>query len=92
MTPPPAPRVDKPVASGEGYMRINSKPATKIAIDGKDTGLWTPQLHLRLNSGMHRVTLSNPQFVLSESYNIEVKPGETQTVVKDLRPKGGEEE
>ena len=88
MAKPAAP--PKPV--GEGYMRIGSKPWTRIIVDGKDTGLITPQTHLRINAGTHKVTLTNPQFGVSETFNVEIRSGQTETVVKDLRPKSVEEE
>jgi hypothetical protein len=79
---------DAPRASGsEGYLRLGSKPWTKIAIDGRDTGQTTPQPRLRLPAGTHRVTLTNPQFGIAETFAVEIRAGETETVVKDLRPK-----
>ena len=82
-------------AGGEGYLRIGSKPWTKIAVDGKDTGKTTPQPSLRLSAGTHRITLSNPQFGISQTFTVDVKPGATETIIKDLRPAstgGGEED
>ena len=78
--------------SGEGYLRIGSKPWARIIVDGKDTGLVTPQTHLRLNAGTHKVTLTNPQFGVNDTFAIDVKAGQTETIVKDLRPKAIEED
>ena len=83
--PPPAPKAT------EGFLRLGSKPWTKIAVDGRDTDLRTPQQHLRLTAGTHRVTLSNPQFGVEETFTVEILGGETETVNKDLRPKIEEE-
>jgi hypothetical protein len=82
---------EKPAGAGEGYLRIGSKPWTKISVDGKDTGLTTPQTHLKLSAGNHKVTLTNPQFSIKETFTVEIKGGETETVIKDLRPPGGDE-
>ena len=92
----PAPDEDDPVTpsrpvaasgGGEGYLRINSKPWTNITIDGKDSGLHTPQTQLKLPAGSHRVQLANPQFGVRETFSVDIKPGATETVVKDFRPK-----
>ena len=92
----PAPEEDDPVmptrpaaasSGGEGYLRINSKPWTNITIDGKDSGLHTPQTQLKLPAGTHRVQLANPQFGVRETFSVDIKPGATETVVKDFRPK-----
>jgi serine/threonine protein kinase len=84
----PAPRASERASSGgEGYLRINSKPWTNISIDGKDTGLHTPQTQLKLSAGSHRVMLANPQFGIRETFSVTIGAGLTETVIKDLRPK-----
>jgi serine/threonine protein kinase len=87
----PAP-VEKPVekASGEGWLRLGSKPWTNISVDGKDTGLHTPQTKIKLTPGSHRITLTNPQFNIKETFSVDIKAGETETVIKDLRQQGSD--
>jgi len=85
---PAAKPAKAPVAAGDGYLRLGSKPWTNIAVDGKDSGLHTPQTQMRLTAGSHRVTLTNPQFNIKETFSVEIKAGETATVIKDLRPQG----
>jgi len=82
-----APPEEKKSAGGEGYLRLGSKPWTNIAVDGKDTGLHTPQTQMKLGAGSHRVTLANPQFNIKETFSVDIKAGETVTLIKDLRPK-----
>jgi eukaryotic-like serine/threonine-protein kinase len=79
-----------PSASGEGWLRLGSKPWTNIVVDGKETGLHTPQTHLKLAAGSHRITLTNPQFSIKETFSVDIKSGETETVIKDLRPQGND--
>ena len=96
----PKPPADKPPdkssapassgGGGEGWLRLGSKPWTNIIVDGKETGLHTPQTHLKLGAGSHRITLTNPQFNIKETFSVEIKSGETETVIKDLRPQGGD--
>ncbi len=79
------PRAPAPVATGNfGYLRVNSKPWTKIIVDGVDTGLNTPQTSYRLTPGTHKLTLFNPQFNIKETFTITLNAGETQTVIKDF--------
>jgi hypothetical protein len=83
----PAPAVaSKPSGGAEGFLRLGSKPWTNISVDGKDTGLHTPQTKIKLGAGSHRITLTNPQFNIKETFSVDIKPGETETVIKDLRP------
>jgi serine/threonine protein kinase len=85
----PAPS-EKSAAAGDGWLRLGSKPSTSISVDGKDTGLHTPQTKLKLSAGGHRITLANPQFSIKESFTVDIKAGETETVIKDLRQQGGD--
>ena len=80
----------EPAATGSGFLRIGSKPWTTIALDGKDTGLHTPQTQMKVAAGSHRITLSNPQFKIRQTFSVDIKAGETITVIKDLRPQGGD--
>lgn len=77
---------DTPVATAAqgnfGYLRINSRPWSKIIVDGLDTGLNTPQISYRVTPGTHQVTLYNPQFNIRETITIRVGAGETATITK----------
>jgi serine/threonine protein kinase len=87
----PVPRLaEKPAiaGAGEGYLRLGSRPWTNITVDGKDTGLHTPQTHMKLPAGSHRITLANPQFGVKETFSVEISAGATETIIKDLRPAG----
>ena len=81
-----------PSGSGEGYLRLGSKPWTNILVDGKETGLHTPQTHLKLAAGAHRITLINAQFNIKETFSVDIKAGETETVIKDLRQQGANDD
>jgi hypothetical protein len=78
-------------AAGEGYLRIGSKPWTNIAVDGKDTGLHTPQTKMKLPVGSHRISLTNPQFNIKETFSVDSRVDQTETVIKDLRPQGSDD-
>ena len=68
-----------------GYLRINSRPWSKIIVDGLDTGLNTPQTSYRVTPGTHQVTLYNPQFNIRETITIRVGAGETATITKTFQ-------
>jgi hypothetical protein len=50
------------VAKGEGTLLLGSKPPCDIFIDGKATGMQTPQRDIKLPSGKHKITLVNNEF------------------------------
>jgi serine/threonine protein kinase len=79
------PPVDKPpVAKGEGTLLLGAKPPCEIFIDGRNTGLKTPQRDLKLSAGKHKITLLNNEFGIKESFSIEIKPDEQTKVTKDF--------
>jgi hypothetical protein len=85
--PPPAP-VRKarpaPAAQLDGALGIMAKPPCRIFIDGRDTGQKTPQASISLKAGRHRITLVNDEFALKDSFVVEIQPGETVKMMKDL--------
>jgi len=79
--PAPAP------TGGAALLMIGSKPPCDIVVDGKRTGLTTPQRALKLTPGPHKVTLVNKQYGISESFTVTAKAGAPVKVVKDLTAK-----
>jgi hypothetical protein len=77
--------VDKPdvVKAGNGVLKLGSKPRCEIYIDGSSTGLFTPQLNLKLASGKHRVTLVNNEFGIRETFAVDIKADDATKVTKD---------
>ena len=65
-----------------GLLQVNSKPWTRIAIDGRDTGLNTPQLSIRLPVGRHQVTLSNTKFNINKTFAVTVRADRPTRVIK----------
>jgi len=86
--PAPTARATKsqPAAgSGTGTLRLNTRPWSRISIDGVPRGN-TPQMNLQLSAGTHTITLSNPEFGLTKELVVTIKPGETVTRVLTLGP------
>jgi hypothetical protein len=63
--------------AGSGFLGVNSRPAAKIVIDGKDTGLFTPQAAIKLSAGVHRVTLINEEQSITRNFRVTIAPDET---------------
>ena len=80
------PPVDKPppAAKGEGTLQLGAKPPCEIFIDGRNTGLKTPQREIKLSAGKHKITLLNNEFGIKESFTVEIKADEPTKLVKDF--------
>jgi hypothetical protein len=80
--PSRAGRVREPV--GEGTLMISSKPPCEIAIDGRATGLTTPQRAIALPAGSHKITLRNPEKSIRKTLTVEIAPNATEKIIEDL--------
>ncbi len=78
-TPPPVPR---PLAMGT--LLVNSNPWTKIFIDGRDTGLTTPQKRIPLPAGRHSITLKNAKFNVNQVIQVTIRPGQPTKVIRNF--------
>jgi hypothetical protein len=79
----------KPEAVTPGSLRVGSKPWTQIIVDGKETGLTTPQV-LPLSPGLHRIKLVNPEYGIEKSFTVEIHSGESLTrTFNNLADEGG---
>jgi hypothetical protein len=93
VTPSPKPKASAPMQSataavgggGMGTLRVNTRPWSQVSIDGKAIGN-TPQMNLQLRAGTHTVVLSNPDFGVTKSLVVTIKPDETVTRVLTLAP------
>ena len=79
----PKPRVAaQPKPRGMGTLLINSNPWTRIIIDGKYTGLTTPQRSIPLPAGRHVVTLRNPAFGIDVDIPVVVRAGKRTKIIR----------
>lgn len=77
-------RASSAAASGKtGTLRLNSRPWSQVAVDGKPVGN-TPQQNLQLSAGKHKIQLSNTQLGLNKTVSVTIKAGETLTHVVNL--------
>ncbi len=71
------------VAKGSGTLLLGSKPPCDIYIDGKDTGMQTPQRDIKLSAGKHRITLVNNEFGIKETFTVDIKADAVEKQIKD---------
>src|SRR5262249_20526192 len=70
-------------SKGQGVLVLGSKPPCDIAIDGNTTGLHTPQKDIKLPVGRHRITLSNAEFGINETFTVDIKADTPEKLIKD---------
>jgi hypothetical protein len=63
---------------------ISSKPPCEIVIDGKPTGLTTPQRSIALAAGAHKITLINRENDLRKTITVQITASATEKVIEDL--------
>jgi hypothetical protein len=71
-------------ATGDGILMINAKPPCEILVDGKATGLTTPQRAMSLPVGTHQVTLVNAQYGIRKKLSVTISAGKATKVIQDL--------
>jgi len=81
-----APKASPPSGGGErrdGYLNINSIPASTCFLDGKSLGS-TPRLRVLVSAGSHTVKFRNPDLDSTKSVVVNVRVGETRLAVAKL--------
>ena len=81
-----APPAEQAVAApaGAGVLMISSKPPCEIVIDGKPTGLTTPQREIPLPAGAHKVTLVNKAERIHKTISVQITADQPTKVIQDL--------
>ncbi|HEX3759089.1 MAG TPA: hypothetical protein VHW23_10300, partial [Kofleriaceae bacterium] len=77
-------RADAP--AGQGTLMISAKPPCEIVIDGRATGLTTPQRSIALAAGSHRITLLNSEKSIRKVVNVQIVANTTAKIIEDLMP------
>jgi hypothetical protein len=75
-------RAEPPV--GQGTLMISSKPPCEIVIDGRTTGLTTPQRSIALSAGSHRITLLNSEKSIHRIVSVQIIANTTAKIIEDL--------
>ena len=86
--PAPAPAAKaKPMVAeegGEGTLMVSSKPPCDIIIDGKPTGLTTPQRSISLAAGVHKVTFVNDAEKIKKTVSVTISADKPTKLIQDL--------
>ncbi|MBV8756355.1 MAG: PEGA domain-containing protein [Deltaproteobacteria bacterium] len=84
--PAEAPKAAAPKAAegGDGTLMVSSKPPCQIWIDGKDTGLTTPQRSMSLPAGSHHVTFVNSEQNITKTVGVKITAGESTKLIQNL--------
>lgn len=83
-----APKAAAPAdATGQGTLMISSKPPCEIFIDGKPTGLTTPQRSIPLSVGTHKITLVNEAEGIKKTLPVTISPDKPTKLIQDLMQK-----
>lgn len=72
------------VEDGEGTLMITSKPPCEIVIDGKPTGLTTPQRAIALSAGPHEITLVNEDEDIRKQISVRIRADQATKVIENL--------
>lgn len=68
-------------------LMIGSKPPCRILIDGKDTGLTTPNRAVRVPAGRHTITLVNEELGIRHAETLTITAGRKAKLIRDLTRK-----
>ncbi|MGO8996350.1 MAG: hypothetical protein ACLQVI_23805 [Polyangiaceae bacterium] len=90
--PPPSVPSAAPSASSttpeppaaDGFLNINSLPASLVLLDGKPIGS-TPKVHVQVTPGAHSVVFTNSELGVMKEVSVTVGAGETKLAVAKLR-------
>jgi hypothetical protein len=63
---------------------ISSKPPCEIVIDGKATGLTTPQRSIPLPAGTHKITLVNSAEGIKKTVSVQITADKPTKVIQDF--------
>ena len=70
--------------AGTGSLKVSSKPPCSIVIDGKTTGMTTPQAAIALAVGHHDVTLVNAEEGIHLTTEVEISADHSTQLVQDF--------
>ncbi len=67
-----------------GTLKVSSKPPCKILIDGKATGLTTPQVAIPPSPGTHQVTFVNASEGIDLTTAVQIKADHATPLLQDF--------
>jgi hypothetical protein len=80
----PAKAKSETAVAANGTLMVSSKPPCEIHLDGKATGLTTPQRSIELAPGKHTITFVNQEAGINKTVSVTIKAGEPTKLIQDL--------
>ena len=77
---------DRVAQTDAGFLNAGSDPPARVIIDDTDTKTVTPQPHLELPGGHHKLTLITLDGARKRTIGFNVEPGQTTTLTIHLSP------
>ena len=81
--PAPAP-IEAPAPAAKSTLLVSAKPPCAIAVDGRSTGLTTPQRALPLAVGHHEITLTNAEQGIQITTDVDITADQATRLVQDF--------
>jgi hypothetical protein len=81
--PEPEPEPAAPSGGGSGTLRVQTRPWSKVFVDGKLVGN-TPLMGVEISAGRHTLTFVNDDFGIRKTVKVDVSPGQIVTQVLTL--------
>jgi len=75
---------ETPASTGMGMLMVSSKPPCSIVVDGKDTGLSTPQKAMPLPAGAHKITFVNASENINKTVDISITADKSTKLIQNL--------
>jgi hypothetical protein len=69
---------------GNGTLMVSTKPPCEIVVDGKATGMRTPQRAMALSAGAHKITFVNAAEHINKTISVSISADHTTKLIKDL--------
>jgi hypothetical protein len=77
---------DRPAQNDSGFLQVASDPPAHVLIDDADTKTVTPQGHLELRAGHHKLTLVTLDGARKRTIGFNIESGQTTTLTIHLSP------
>ncbi len=74
-----------PAPAANGTLMVSSKPPCELVIDGKPTGLSTPQKAIPLPAGAHQVTFVNSAENINKTVSVSITASQPTKLIENLQ-------
>ena len=82
--PQPKATAETRASTGMGMLMVSSKPPCSIVVDGKETGLSTPQKAMPLSAGAHKITFVNATENINKTVEISITADKSTRLIQNL--------